>query len=1085
MKRLTPFLACFALISLLAGLSLFGQIDPQSLAALKARSIGPANMSGRIAAIDGVAANPSILYVGAAAGGVWKSEDRGITWKPVFDDQPVASIGAIAINQENPSVVWVGTGEAAVRNSVSIGRGVYLTSDGGKSWKRLGLEKTEKISKILLDPRNPDVAYVGALGATWGDSTERGVYKTSDGGKTWENILYVNEKTGVADMAMDPRNPNKLIVAMWEHRRWPWFFNSGGPGSGLHLTSDGGKTWKKLTDKDGLPKGDLGRCGLAFSASKSEIAYALVEAKKSVLLRSNDGGFTWTTINEQENLDNRPFYYSRIWVNPVNENILYMLHSQFMVSEDAGKTFRATARMGQAHSDHHALWIAPDGEMLVAGNDGGVVISNNRGKTWQFVANLPVGQFYHVNYDMEIPYNLYGGLQDNGSWRGPAWVLERGGISTSLWKTVGGGDGFDTAADPENSKAGYGMSQGGNLYYFDVTSGSSRDIVPTEADVKERYNWNAAFAIDPFQPATIYLCSQFVHRSKDKGRTWEIISSDLTSNDPTKQKQAESGGLTLDVSNAENHCTITVIAPSPLKEGTLWVGTDDGNIQLTRDAGKTWELVSKPLYAGKKPLAPANTWVTHIKASRFDAATAFAVLDDHRRSNFATYVFVTRDYGKTWKSLATPDIDGYAFSFAEDTVNRNLLFLGTEFGLWVSFNGGANWQKWTAGVPTTPVHDLAVQPRDSDLIVATHGRSFYVIDDITPLREITPDITKKKLHLFSIPTAYLYQQGGMSTFLSPGDTMFAGENKPQGAVITYFLTPSEKKEEEKSPEAPPDPLRQQMMERLAAMGGMGRFAGMMGGGSSRVVITILDKDGRQVARLNGPETKGINRAYWNMRETMPQREEQAQAEPAFFFRGGGGLQVLPGIYTVKIKYDNKDEVSGTVEVKPDPRLKVDLEMLKANYATAKAAQTLSQAITDAGRRLQDTQKAIQTVLDFGRANRSPNLMNLMKAARDLESKRKALAEEMNPTPPKQGMTDRSASLNSQVMGAVGGMTGAGYEPISQAARVRYEKAKVKAATFLEKLNKFFAEDVESFKKLLKDLNFTLFSTYEPLKLEKK
>ncbi|HZX11716.1 MAG TPA: hypothetical protein VFG01_12290, partial [Acidobacteriota bacterium] len=395
-------------------LNISAQVDPVLLSGLKARSIGPSSMSGRIVAVDSVASNPNIIYVGAATGGVWKSTDAGLTWEPVFDDQPVSSMGAIAINQSNPSIVWVGTGEAAPRNSCGVGRGVYLTIDSGKSWKLLGLEKTEKISKILLDPNDPDTAYVAALGTTWGENPERGVFKTMDRGKTWEKVLYVDEKTGVADMAMAPDNPNKILAALWQHRRWPWFFKSGGPGSGLYMTLNGGKDWKKLTHEHGLPKGELGRIGVAFATTKPNIVYALVEAKDNVLLRSEDGGYNWKVVNNKEEVSNRPFYYQRIWVNPVNENIVYMLHSRMMVSEDGGQSFTNLPSFTQAHSDFHALWIHPNGERMIVGNDGGVVISHNRGKTWRFVENLPFGQFYHVSFDMEIPYNLYGGLQDNG-----------------------------------------------------------------------------------------------------------------------------------------------------------------------------------------------------------------------------------------------------------------------------------------------------------------------------------------------------------------------------------------------------------------------------------------------------------------------------------------------------------------------------------------------------------------------------------------------------------------------------------------------------------------------------------------------
>jgi photosystem II stability/assembly factor-like uncharacterized protein len=1017
---------------------------------------------------------------------VFKSVDGGVSWTPVFDDQPVSSIGAIAVNQANPDIVWVGTGEAAPRNSVGVGRGVYLSLDAGQTWKCVGLEKTDKISDILLDPWDAGVAYVGALGSTWGDNPERGVYKTTDGGRTWTKVLYVDPGTGVADMAMDPSNPNKILAALWQHRRTPWSFSSGGPGSGLYLTLDGGRTWRKLTDKDGLPKGDLGRIGIAFAASRPEVVYALVEAKKSALLRSTDGGFHWTVANDEEGIDNRPFYYSRIWVNPANENLVYMLQSRMLVSEDGGKTFNSLTNFGQSHSDYHAMWIHPDGQTLIVGNDGGVVISTDRGGSWRFVQDLPLGQFYHIRYDTETPYNLYGGLQDNGSWRGPAYSLRERSLSESQWLTVGGGDGFDTAPDPEDPNAGYGMSQGGNLYYFNVATGLSRDIVPTEADVPERYNWNAAFAIDPFHPATIYLGSQFVHKSPDKGRTWEIISPDLTANEVEKQKQAESGGLTLDVTNAENYGTIVCISPSSLQEGLLWVSTDDGHIQLTRDGGQHWELVSTPLTTGRKPMVPAGAYSPHVQPSRFDAATAYAVFDDHRRANWTPYVFVTRDFGKTWKSLATADIDGFCLVIIEDTVDQNLLFLGTQFGLFVSFDGGSGWMKWTAGLPTTPVFDLAIQPREDDLIIATHGRSLYVLDDISPLREISADVLAKKLFLFKVGDATQFQEGRMSAFLSPGDSMFQGENKRQGACFTYYLIPSEKKpgaEAPEEPELPPD-----IRARMRAMGG-GSFRrmgfGPEGPVSTRVAITIQDAQGRVVSRLNGPEEKGLNRAYWNFRETPPPLEGEppgrAAETPSMFSFYRGGLTALPGTYTVKIKYEDQEE-SGTFAVKTDPRFKVDPAVLQANHDLALTAQRMSDTMQAAQRRVQETQRSLATVLGAIRAAHDPKWADLGKAGRDLEGKLKALAEELSPTPPKQGIGDMSAGLMSQVRSAAGGITRAGLEPVSQAARVKYDRVRVKAEAFLEKYNSLFQTDVENFKKKMVETGFSLFLPFRALKL---
>lgn len=1043
---------------------------------LRARNIGPANMSGRIGAVEAVASDPRVIYVGGAAGGVWKSTDSGLTWKPVFDGQPVASIGAIAVCQKNPSLVWVGTGEAAPRNSVSVGRGVYRSLDGGKTWQRMGLEKTEKISDIIINPDNPEVVLVGALGPTWGDSPERGVFKTTDGGKTWKKVLYVNERTGVADLAADPSNPNHVIACLWEHRRYPWFFNSGGPGSGIYVTYDGGETWVRLTEKNGLPAGELGRCGVAFAVNRPEIVYALVEAKKNGLYRSDDGGETWRLVNGDSDIHNRPFYYSRIFVNPVNENIVYLCQTQLRGSEDGGKTFRPLTMFNQAHSDFHAMWISPDGETLVVGNDGGVVISHNRGQTWRFVENLPLAQYYHINFDMQIPYNLYGGLQDNGTWIGPAYVLPERAIQFYHWKTIGGGDGFDAAPDPEKPGCGYGMSQGGNLFYFDLSLGTTRPAVPTPSETKYRFNWNAGFAVDPFEPSTIYLGSQFVHRSRDKGRTWEIISPDLTTNDPEKQKQKESGGLTLDVTNAENYCTILSIAPSPVKPGIIWVGTDDGLVQLTKDGGKTWELVSKNLTSGKKPLVPAGAAVPHIKPSRFDAATAYVVFDDHMRSNFTPYVFVTHDFGQTWKSLATPEIDGYCRAIEEDPVKKDLLYLGTEFGLFISLNGGQSWFRWTSGLPTCPVYDIAVHPRENDLIVATHGRALFIIDDISPLRELSEEILKKKLYLFKVNPAIQFITGRTSSYMSSGDGEFYGENKTIGACFTYYLTPSEKKPSETE-------TQKNTTDNLPASY-FGRQGGQsMAGGRGRVSITISNSEGRVVRQINGPEEKGLNRVYWDFREVdpVPQTDEPAGQQRSFF-AGRGGITALPGVYTVKIKYEDQ-EVSQNFEVRPDPRIKIDEAVLKANYEKARAAQQLLRTAQMISSRLQQTQRALQSIRELARGQRNQKIMEAMKQLTEVENRLRELNETMNPTPPKQGLVDISEGLMSIINSAVRGISSAGYEPVTQPAQVQYDMARSRLVEFVKKVNEFYEKDVTGLNRLLQEAGFTVLPSPPPIKFE--
>ncbi|MEK6756739.1 MAG: hypothetical protein AABZ02_11360, partial [Bacteroidota bacterium] len=615
---------------------------------MKARSIGPAGMSGRIGGIDAVASNPDIIFVGAATGGVWKSTSGGITWKPVFDDQPVAAVGAVAIFQPNPSIVWAGTGEGNPRNSASVGNGVYKSLDGGSSWTHMGLDRTERIHRILLHPTDPNTAYAAAMGQMWGENADRGVFKTTDGGKTWKKVLNVNEKVGCADLVMDPSNPNKLFAAMWEYQRWPWFFKSGGPGSGLYVTYDGGENWKRISEDDGLPKGELGRIGVAIARSNPDVVYAMVEAKRNALYRSEDGGRSWKMVNDSRNVNPRPFYYADIRVDPQNENRVYSLHSNLTVSTDGGKSFTNITPGSRVHSDHHALWIHPaDGSFLIDGNDGGVAISYDRGKTWRFVENLPLAQYYHINVDMEIPYNVYGGMQDNGSWRGPSDVWENGGIRNWHWNEVGFGDGFATLVDPSDPSYGYAMSQGGFLIRFNWKTGERKDIRPWGPDgMKLRFNWNAGIASDPFNPKTIYYGSQFLHKSTDRGDSWTIISPDLTSNDPTKQKQDESGGLTKDVTGAENYTTIMVIAPSPVQQGVIWVGTDDGNVQVTQDGGKTWTNGGDRI-----PDVPKNTWVPHIEVSKFDAGAAYGVFEDHRRSNWKTYLYKSENFGKNWTRL--------------------------------------------------------------------------------------------------------------------------------------------------------------------------------------------------------------------------------------------------------------------------------------------------------------------------------------------------------------------------------------------------------------------------------------------------
>jgi photosystem II stability/assembly factor-like uncharacterized protein len=1063
----TGLILFLAIFLLSFSMTLPGKVNPELFKGLKARSIGPANMSGRIASIDVVLSNTDIIYVGAATGGLWKSTNGGITWKPIFDDQPASSIGAIQIFQANPNILWVGTGEANPRNSVGVGRGVFKSLDGGKTWMPLGLEKTEKISRILLHPTNPDIAYAAAMGTTWGENAERGVFKTTDGGKSWQKILYVDDKTGAADLVMEPGNPNKLIVAMWEHRRWPWFFNSGGPGSGIHITIDGGKKWQRITDKDGLPKGELGRIGLAFAENKTNIVYALVEAKKNALYRSDDGGFKWRMINSERGVNGRPFYYCDIRVNPVNENIVYSLQSSIKVSEDGGKKFKALASFFQAHSDHHAMWNHPNGDHIIVGNDGGIVISRDRGKNWQFVGNLPLAQFYHISFDMDIPYNVYGGLQDNGSWRGPSNVLTDRFIYPYHWRMVGFGDGFDTEPDPENSKNGYAMSQGGNLFYYNTDTGLSIPIRPTESDVKHRYHWNAALAIDPFEPATIYYGSQFVHKSKNKGYSWEIISPDLTTNDPEKQKQAESGGLTLDVTNAENHTTIISIAPSPVKKDVIWVGTDDGNVQLTQDGGKNWTLVSKAIVGQKgkklkKGNVPYGTWVSHVEASKFEAGNAFVVFEDHRRSNWTPYIFAVSNYGKTWKPLSPSQIDGFVHVIEQDHVNKDLLFLGTEFGLYISFNGGKDWMKWSHGIPTVPVRDMNIHPREDDLIIGTHGRAAYILDDISPLRDINETLLKKELHLFNIKDSTLFYTSWASIYVSPGDATFKGKKRPNGALIT-FLWNKKNDSKEKVVESKEKKEKDKKKKK------------------DKLKVEVLDKEGKVVRELKVKPKKGLNRIAWDFTR-KPFKRPGRSSRMSFY--GGGGLSVLPGKYTVRFTFGDQ-KLEKTVTVKKDPRLNIDEKVLGKNFDINMEMGKWFNALSDIHENIEKTKKTIKTVRKLaGNLEKKEVKKELLKACDELEKKFKSFSKNIFFDRSKQGITDRSDNLMMDIYMTYYGQADA-YYPITQAMAHKFKKTQTKVEKTLKEANTLFTTDVANFKKAYEKSGLSLFKAHKPFTLKEK
>jgi photosystem II stability/assembly factor-like uncharacterized protein len=942
------------------------ELDPALLAGLRARSIGPAGMSGRVAAIEAVAGDPATLWVGAATGGVWKSVDGGITFRPVFDDQPVAAIGALAIHSANPDLIWVGTGEGNVRNSVSVGNGVYRSLDGGETWSHLGLDATERIHRIALHPADPDVALVCAMGRAWGENPERGVYRTVDGGATWERVLFVDERTGCADLAVDPGNPDMVIAALWQYRRTPDFFRSGGPGSGLYRSHDGGRTWIRAETTDGMPEGDLGRIGIAFARSEPRIVYALVEAKQSALLRSEDGGRTWRAVNTEADVSPRPFYYADIRVDPERPNRVYRMHSSIDVSEDGGRSFRTLVGFGDLHPDHHALWIDPtDGRRMIDGNDGGVGLSLDRGATWRFVRNLPLAQYYHVRVDDDLPYNVYGGLQDNGSWRGPSSVWEGGfggGIRNFHWTMVDFGDGFDTAPDPEDSSRGYAMSQGGNLSRWDLRTGGSKSIRPDGPDEEDlRFNWNAGFAQDPFDSAVLYYGSQYLHRSTDRGETWAVISPDLTSDNEEWQLQRESGGLTLDVTAAENHTTIIAVAPSAVERGVIWVGTDDGRLHVTRDGGETWSSVEE-----RAPGVPVNTWIPHITPSAHRGDQAFVVFDNHRRSDWTPYVFRVSGYGDRWERIADgDDVWGYALKVEQDPVKEDLLFLGTEFGLWVSLDGGGRWFQWKHGVPTVSVMDMVIHPRDHDLVLGTHGRALFVLDDIAPLRELSAAALAEPVHLFAIADAIQHQLGASPGELMPGAGEFRGENRPYGALIAFSLAagdlphpdPRARREEAARARteraAGGEPAAEEPEQAAESGGGEGR-----GASSKKAKVEILDAAGKVIRTFEPEVFRGVNRVAWDLRTDAFRRP--GGGEGGGPFGGGAGPEVVPGSYTVRVSYGG-NVAEGPVRVLPDPRLEISEPDRRENWETVQRAGRLVEAVADAVARIESVRSDLDVI----------------------------------------------------------------------------------------------------------------------------
>lgn len=861
--------------------------DLGQLQSLKFREIGPSNMGGRVDDFAVVESNPTIVYAGLASGGVWKTVNGGTTWTPLFDNQPLASIGDITIAPSDPDTVWVGTGEANNRQSSSWGNGVYKSTDGGRTWKHMGLKDTHHIGRIAIHPRDPNIVYVAALGRLWGPNEERGLFKTTDGGKTWNKVLYVNADTGVTDLVMDPESPDTLYAAAYQRRRTAFGFNGGGPGSGLHKTTDGGVTWKKLST--GLPSGELGRIGLDIYRRDPKVLYALVESLESGIYRSDDKGETWRKMSNQ---NPRPMYFSQVRVDPNNDQRVWVLGVQLFFSDDGGKTFRNVA--GPIHVDFHAMWINPaNSDHVIAGCDGGIHFTRDRGKTWDSLENIAIGQFYEVGFDMQKPYRVCGGLQDNSTWCGPSASTDRRGIARDEWFTVAGGDGFYAQVDPEEPWIVYGESQDGNLVRRDLRAHESRSIRPREDDDKMpryRFQWNSPVVLSKHDRKTLYYGGNFVFKSNDQGDTWKRISPDLTTNvernslkifdRPMSDRKVLSRN-----DGVGNFPTITTLAESNRRAGILWAGTDDGQLHVSRD-GETWKNV-----VDRIPGVPKGTYVSRVVPSVHNEATAYVTFDGHRSNDFGIYIYKTADFGETWKEITAgiPKEGGVVNVVREHPRNASLLFAGGEFGLYVSFNGGDSWRELKNNLPRVPVDDIAIHPRENDLILGTHGRSVWILDSIYPLEQMTARVAESPVHLFDVRPAVSWRMRERRDFT--GSEHYYGQNPPYGAILDIHL----------KAKAEPKDLK----------------------------ILIADKQGRPVRELKADKLEaGLNRIVWDLRadRPVPPTEEEERMARMMAEMGGGpptalrsGPMVDPGEYMVKVSLAG-NEMSKPVLVEEDPRV---------------------------------------------------------------------------------------------------------------------------------------------------------------------
>lgn len=889
-------------------------MEPEIFNGLTFRSIGPAFSSGRTADFAVNPTKPSEYYVAVASGNIWKTENAGVTWQPVFDKYGAYSIGCIVMDPTNPNVLWAGTGENNHQRALGYGDGVYKTMDGGKSWQNMGLKESRQIGQILINPKNPDTVYVAAEGSAWGPGGDRGLYKTTDGGKTWEKVLTVSENTGINSMVMDPRDPDVIIASSEQRRRHVHTKIGGGPETAIYKTTDGGKNWRKLTS--GLPKKDMGGMGLAISPVDPNVVYAIIEAaeKEGGFFRSTDRGESWVKMSSYHSSGQ---YYNEIICDPKDVDIVYSMETVSKVTRDGGKTWKTLGSKAR-HVDDHSLWVDPrDTAHLIIGGDGGIYESFDSGKEWRHIPNLPVIQFYRVTVDNSLPfYYVYGGTQDNNTMGGPSQNTTRTGVTEAEWFITQGGDGFWSQVDPENPDIVYSEAQYGNMVRFDRKSGESKPITPQPRKGEDTYkwNWNTPLLISPHSHTRIYCAANKVFRSDDRGDSWEVISDDLTAGIdrntwPVMSKYWSADAVAKDVSTSL-YGTIVSLEESPLKKDLLYVGTDDGLIQVTENGGKEWRKIDT------FPGVPKNTYVSDLMASRFNENVVFASFDNLKRDDFTPYLLVSADRGKTWRSIASNlPKNGTVHTVAQDFVKEDLLFVGTEFGIFFSHNGGGEWTQLKSGIPTIAVRDIAIQQRENDLVLATFGRGFYILDDYSPLREYGPELLEKEIHLFPVPPAVMYTQ--TRNKYGQGGDYYEGKNPPFGASFTYYLKEAYKtrkqvrqeKEKELFEKGKPIPIPSQ--EELRQEGKEV---------PPYLLFTVSDAAGNVIRELRKKPGKGIERMVWNLKYPSPSPVEVKTGKFDPYAKDRGGWMVMPGTYKVSIWKVIAGEVTllaGPLEFKVD------------------------------------------------------------------------------------------------------------------------------------------------------------------------